>query len=46
MAKLELVATSKFDLQNFDIESTCCSENESRHNEQPRIMVSDVQFKR
>ena len=43
-ARLELAATSKFGLQTFDIESTCCSENESRCNEQAWIMIGDVQF--
>ena len=43
-ARLELAAKSKFGLRTFDIESTRYSENESRCNEQARIMISDVQF--
>ena len=42
--RLEIAATSKFDLRTFDIESTHYSENESRCNEQTWMMTSDVQF--
>ena len=37
------IATSKFGLRIFDIESTRCRENKSRYNEQAQIMISDVQ---
>ena len=43
-ARLELAATSKFDLRTFDVESTRCNENESRCNELAQIMICDIQF--
>ena len=43
MARLELTATSKFSfVRTFDIESTRCNENESRCNEQARIVINNV----